>query len=114
VRRTHIFIGQPNIFFVTVNAKDRIPWIGQAVVQSALVKLGQENATAWRVGFYLLMPDHLSIAGSVHTPIYPVHPVNPVIEGAEVDEDHPSASARFIRWIASSTSSVLFKPITTQ
>jgi len=22
----HIFLGQPNIFFLTVNAKDRVPW----------------------------------------------------------------------------------------
>jgi putative transposase len=57
----HIFIGQPNISFVTVNAKDRIPWIGQTGVQSTLVQLWQEKATAWLVGFYLLMPDHLHL-----------------------------------------------------
>ena len=55
----HIFLGQPNIFFVTVNAKDRVPWIGQASVQSALVRLWREEATAWLVGYYLLMPDHV-------------------------------------------------------
>lgn len=34
--------------------------------------------------------------------------------GSCAPEDQPSASARFIRWIASSISSVLLKPITTQ
>src|SRR6266404_3485747 len=55
----HIFIGKPNIFFVTVNAKDRVPWISQAIVQSSLAKIWREQATAWLVGYYLLMPDHL-------------------------------------------------------
>jgi putative transposase len=57
----HLFSGQPNIFFVTVNAKDRSPWIGQASVQAALVKIWGEEATAWLVGYYLLMPDHLHL-----------------------------------------------------
>ena len=55
----HIFLGQPNIFFVTVNAKDRVPWIGQGTVQNGLEKLWRNEATAWLVGYYLLMPDHL-------------------------------------------------------
>ena len=57
----HILIGQPNIFFVTVNAKDRVPWIGQAAMQSALADIGREQARAWLVGYYLLMPDHLHL-----------------------------------------------------
>jgi len=55
----HIFLGHTNVFFVTVNAKDRIPWIGQPTVQSALVNLWRDEANAWLVGYYLLMPDHL-------------------------------------------------------
>ena len=55
----HIFLGQTNIFFVTVNAKDRVPWINQPAVQVALVEIWRDQACAWRVGYYLLMPDHL-------------------------------------------------------
>ncbi len=57
----HIFLGGPNVFLVTVNAKDRIPWIGQAIVQSALERIWRHEATAWMVGYYLLMPDHLHL-----------------------------------------------------
>ena len=45
----HIFLGHTNVFFVTVNAKDRIPWIGQPTVQSALVNLWRDEANAWLV-----------------------------------------------------------------
>lgn len=55
----HIFLGQPNIFFVTVNAKDAVPWMEVAQVQDSLAKLWREEATAWLTGYYLLMPDHL-------------------------------------------------------
>jgi hypothetical protein len=56
----HIFLGQPNVFLVTVNAKDRVPWIGQPAVQTALEGIWREQAAAWLVGYYLLMPDHLT------------------------------------------------------
>jgi putative transposase len=56
-----IFLGQPNVFFVTVTAKDRVPWIGQRGVQLTLERIWREEATAWLVGFYLLMPDHLHL-----------------------------------------------------
>src|ERR1039457_3246640 len=55
----HIFVSHTNIFFVTVNAKDRVPWISQAAVHSALVEIWRDQACAWPVGYYLLMPDHL-------------------------------------------------------
>jgi putative transposase len=55
----HIDLGGPNIFFVTVNAKDRTPWIAQDTVQKALEELWRVKAMAWRVGYCLLMPDHL-------------------------------------------------------
>jgi putative transposase len=57
----HIFLGQTNIFFVTVNAKHRVPWINQQAVQSSLVGIWRDEATAWREGYYLLMPDHLHL-----------------------------------------------------
>src|SRR5882724_4689803 len=62
----HIFLGQPNIFFVTVNAKDRIPWVADATVQNSLAELWTKDATAWLVGYYLLMPDHLHFFCAPH------------------------------------------------
>ena len=53
-----ITLGGPNIVFLTVNAKDRVPWIGQQTVQNTLHEVWQ-SADAWIVGFYLLMPDHM-------------------------------------------------------
>ncbi len=55
----HIFLGQPNIFFVTVNAKDAIPWMANPIVQQNLTEIWRHEAKAWRVGYYLIMPDHL-------------------------------------------------------
>jgi putative transposase len=55
----HIFLGQSNIFFVTVNSKNAVPWIAEAAVQNSLTEIWRTEATAWLVGYYLLMPDHL-------------------------------------------------------
>jgi putative transposase len=57
----HILLGQPNIFFVTVNAKDAVPWMADPVVQATLAGLWSRDATAWLVGYYLIMPDHLHL-----------------------------------------------------
>ena len=57
----HIFLGQPNIFFLTVNANDRVPWLNQSTVQASFVEIWRHEATAWLAGFYLLMPDHLHL-----------------------------------------------------
>jgi len=57
----HIFLGQPNIFFVTVNAKDALPWMANATVQNSLAEIWRTEATAWLVGYYLAMPDHLHL-----------------------------------------------------
>jgi len=50
----HVFIGHTNIFFVTVNARDRVPWMNQPAVQSSLVDIWRDQAAAWRAGYYLL------------------------------------------------------------
>src|SRR5262245_16384130 len=57
----HIFLGQPNIFFVTVNAKDAVPWMANATVQNSLADIWSTEATAWLVGYYLVMPDHIHL-----------------------------------------------------
>jgi len=59
--RAHIFLGQPNIFFVTVNAKDGKPWMNQSTVHSSLAEIWRDEAKAWLVGYYLIMPDHLHL-----------------------------------------------------
>lgn len=57
----HILSGQPNIFFVTVNCKDAVPWMADVTVQKSLAEIWRTEATAWLVGYYLLMPDHLHL-----------------------------------------------------
>ncbi len=55
----HIFLGGPNIFYVTVNAQHRVPWMDRSEVQNSLVDIWLNEAKAWQVGYYLIMPDHL-------------------------------------------------------
>ncbi|HXI71362.1 MAG TPA: hypothetical protein VNN22_13480 [Verrucomicrobiae bacterium] len=62
----HIFSGQPNFFFVTVNAKDRVAWLASATVQQSLAEIWMKEATAWHVDYYLLMPDHLHFFCAPH------------------------------------------------
>lgn len=62
----HIHLGQPNILFVTVNAKDAVPWIASATVQNSLAQIWREEATAWLVGDYLIMLDHVHLFCAPH------------------------------------------------
>jgi len=62
----HVFLGQTNIFFLTVNTKDRVPWLNQVSVQTSLAHIWRDEATAWWVGYYLLMPDHLHLFCAPH------------------------------------------------
>jgi putative transposase len=50
--------GQPTIIFDTVCTKDRIPWLANADVHERL-RTVWTNATAWLVGRYVIMPDHV-------------------------------------------------------
>lgn len=65
-RRNHpargVFISKdnPTIVFLTVCTKDRQPWLAQRHVHDALVRVWHQ-ATAWLVGRYVLMPDHLHL-----------------------------------------------------
>ncbi len=61
----HINLGQPTIVFVTVAAKDRVPWIAQPAVEQLLLAAWSE-AQAWLVGYYLLMPEHLHLFAAPH------------------------------------------------
>jgi putative transposase len=57
----HIYLGQPNIFFVTVNARDAAPWMANSIVQNSLAEIWRAEATAWLVGYYLVMPTHVHL-----------------------------------------------------
>ncbi len=50
----------PTIVFVTVCTKERRPWLATPENHDALRSIWQE-ATAWAVGRYVLMPDHLHL-----------------------------------------------------
>jgi putative transposase len=50
----------PTIVLLTVNTKDRVPWLAQPEVQASLRAIWRE-ADAWLVGDYVLMPDHLHL-----------------------------------------------------
>jgi putative transposase len=49
--------GQPTIVFVTVCTRNREPWLAGSAAMEEVVDVWRE-ATAWTVGFFLLMPDH--------------------------------------------------------
>jgi REP element-mobilizing transposase RayT len=54
----HIHIGRSNFVLLTVTAQKRRPWVANEEVQRLLQETWLES-TAWVVGDYLLMPDHL-------------------------------------------------------
>lgn len=49
----------PLILFCTVCADNRGKWVAQPDVMNALHHIWQNDATAWLVGNYVLMPDHI-------------------------------------------------------
>jgi putative transposase len=59
--------GAPTIVFLTVCTKDRVKWLARPEVHDCLVSVWRE-ATAWYVGRYVLMPDHLHLFASPGTP----------------------------------------------
>jgi Transposase and inactivated derivatives len=57
---THIFLGTPTIVFLTVCTKDRAPWLACEAAHATL-RDAWAKAETWRVGRYILMPDHLHL-----------------------------------------------------
>ena len=51
---------EPTIVFLTVKTKDRGPWLACEETQNHLLAAWEE-ADAWVIGHYLLMPDHLHL-----------------------------------------------------
>ena len=58
--RVLIQLGRPNIVFLTVTTKGRAPWLTNSAAHQCLRETWFA-ATAWLVGDYLLMPDHLHL-----------------------------------------------------
>jgi putative transposase len=54
----HINLGQSNIVLLTITTEKRKPWLANETAHQLLRQTWIE-ATAWLVGDYLLMPDHL-------------------------------------------------------
>ncbi len=59
-RGVFISLGHPNIVFLTVCTKDRRPWLTRPHVHESLRQIWTQ-ASAWLVGRYVLMPDHLHL-----------------------------------------------------
>jgi putative transposase len=56
----HVQLGQSNIVLLTINTEKREPWLANERAHQLLHQIWSE-ATAWLVGDYLLMPDHLHL-----------------------------------------------------
>jgi putative transposase len=52
--------GRPTIIFDTVCTKDRKPWLANEEVHQLLRQVWSE-ASAWLVGRYMIMPDHIHL-----------------------------------------------------
>ncbi len=55
-----IIPNRPTIVFLTVCTKDRQPWLATPEVYD-LLRLVWTDATAWLVGKYIIMPDHIHL-----------------------------------------------------
>jgi putative transposase len=56
----HLNLGQSNIVLLTITTEKREPWLANEIAHKLLRETLKES-TAWLVGDYLLMPDHLHL-----------------------------------------------------
>ena len=56
----HVLPAKETVVFLTVNTEKRASWLSNDFAHSALRQVWTE-ATAWLVGEYILMPDHLHL-----------------------------------------------------
>ena len=68
----HILEHGNTIVFLTVCTHQGSKWLDQTWVREALHNVWKTEATAWRVGDYLLMPDHLHLFCSPHSIAVPI------------------------------------------
>jgi putative transposase len=62
---------QATLVFLTVCTKDRQPWLATSDAHGLLVATWQ-NALAWSVGRYVVMPDHIHLFATPGTPAMPL------------------------------------------
>src|SRR4051812_2298042 len=55
----HFSYAGPNILFTTICTKNHGEWLAQKSNVEALHQIWLNDATAWLVGDYLIMPDHI-------------------------------------------------------
>jgi putative transposase len=63
--------GPATVVFVTVCTEKRKPWLANAQVHELLQKIWRE-ATAWLVGKYMIMPDHLHLFAGLNNDRIPL------------------------------------------
>ena len=56
-----LFPGPPPWVFLTVCTENRAPWLAVSSVHTTLREIWKNQATAWLVSDYVLMPDHLHL-----------------------------------------------------
>ena len=56
----HVHLGDSSVVLLTVNTKDREPWLNNERAHQLLRQTWSETQ-GWLVGDYLLMPDHLHL-----------------------------------------------------
>ena len=56
-----VFLDRPTIVFLTVCAAKRGLWLAQPRVHDELKMIWQNEASAWVVGRYVIMPDHIHL-----------------------------------------------------
>jgi putative transposase len=66
-----IFPNEPTIVFLTVCTKDRVRWLASPDIHE-LLRSVWTAATAWFVGRYMIMPDHIHLFATPGSPELPL------------------------------------------
>jgi putative transposase len=67
----YIAPNNPTIVYVTVCSKNRSPWLATQECHALLVSVWKD-ATAWVVGRYVMMPDHVHLFATIGQPELPL------------------------------------------
>ena len=51
--------GQPTVIFDTVCTKSKVRWLADPLIHQTLIDVWTRDATAWLIGRYVIMPDHI-------------------------------------------------------
>ena len=66
------FPNRPTVVFLTICTRDREAWLATAENHALLHGIWSTEATAWCVGRYVLMPDHLHLVATPGAPELPL------------------------------------------